>query len=314
MYDLTVPTITYKGEGGKPHWTKEKSKARHSSRVCLSLGLWVTNDRGKALSAFKLPTPHLSLRAASAHWWGLVAGRREAAHSWWSENQGPQAHKYCTVGKTLWPQVSGFKNRKGETSTEQIWNQSMEVEWITPNPAFSDTYCGLCEQDCSFPWECFCHFVIMLHMVGVVGEEPSRGHQRTDPTEEEKGAKTGDRPGPRRGHSDVGQAVSLPTILSLCNSQGPPGKRNQQNIWREIHKDLSWGTGAWDFRGWGVPLSTICKPEAQKSQRYNSIWVQRPETQGELMVSVPVESEGPRTKHADVWGQEKMEVLDQLIN
>lgn len=190
-YDLTVPTIIYKGEGGKPHWTKQKSKARHSSKVCLSLGLWVTNDRGKAWPAFRLPTPWLSLETASNRWWVLVEGRREAAHSWWSENQGPQAHKDCTMGKTLWPQVSGFKNRKGETSTEQIWNQSMEVEWIIPNPAFSDTYSSLCERDRSFPWECFCHFVIMLHMVRVVGEEPSRGHQRTGPTEEEKGAKTG---------------------------------------------------------------------------------------------------------------------------
>lgn len=79
----------------------------------------------------------------------------------------------------------------------------------------------------------------MLHMVGVVGEEPSRGRQRTGPTEEEKGAKTGDRPGLRRGYSGASQGVSLPTVLSLCSSQGPPGKQNQQNVWREIHKDLS---------------------------------------------------------------------------
>lgn len=33
----------------------------------------------------------------------------------------------------------------------------------------------------------------------MVGEEPSRSHQRTGPTEEGKGAKTGDRPSLRRG-------------------------------------------------------------------------------------------------------------------
>ena len=54
----------------------------------------------------------------------------------------------------------------------------------------------------------------------MVGEEPSRGHQRTGPTEEGKGANTADRPSLRRGRKGTGQAVSLSTILPPRNSQG----------------------------------------------------------------------------------------------
>lgn len=67
-------------------------------------------------------------------------------------------------------------------------------------------------------------------MVGGGGEESSRRHQRTGPTEEGKGAKTRDRPSLRRGHRSPGQAVSLSTILPLCSSQGSPEKQNQQNV------------------------------------------------------------------------------------
>ena len=45
----------------------------------------------------------------------------------------------------------------------------MEVEGITPNPAFSDTHGGLQERGGRLPRECFCHFVIMLLTVGVGG-------------------------------------------------------------------------------------------------------------------------------------------------
>lgn len=44
--------------------------------------------------------------------------------------------------------------------------------------------------------------------------------------------------------------------------------------------DLLWEIGSWDFGAKEVPRSALCKLEIQKSQWYNSVWVQRPGTQG----------------------------------
>lgn len=99
----------------------------------------------------------------------------------------------------------------------------MEVEGITPNPAFSDTHGGLQERGGRLPRECFCHFVIMLLTVGVGGGgAPEGGHQRGGggPVQEGKGVKAGqtqpreEAQGCRMGESDV----MVPPLCLLVSS------------------------------------------------------------------------------------------------
>ena len=57
------------------------------------------------------------------------------------------------------------------------------------------------------------------------------------------------------------------------------------------------------------PTTDFCKLENHKSQRYNSVWGQRPEIQEATGIRTWVQR--PWTKNSDVWGSEKINVPAQ---
>lgn len=81
--------------------------------------------KGQAPPAFRLPTPRLSLRVPQAvvdEGWSKAEEKQPILDEMKTKDDKPLK----TTPRGRHCDWSEFKNRKGETSTGQIWNQSMK--------------------------------------------------------------------------------------------------------------------------------------------------------------------------------------------